>query len=84
MVRTDNQPNSDIKIEVIQGGIYTQPRFGEIKPIAHETTLQTGIKHRDGTISMARMGPGTASTEFFICIGNQPELDFDGKRNPKC
>ncbi|GAB1451395.1 hypothetical protein MASR2M47_14510 [Draconibacterium sp.] len=36
----------------------------------------------DGTISMARTEPGTASTEFFICIGDQPELDFEGKRNP--
>ena len=31
---------------------------------------------------MARAEPGTASTEFFICIGDQPELDFGGKRNP--
>lgn len=26
--------------------------------------------------------PVTASTEFFICIGDQPSLDFGGKRNP--
>ena len=31
---------------------------------------------------MARSTPGTASSEFFICIGNQPELDYGGKRNP--
>ena len=36
----------------------------------------------DGTISIARAEPGTASTEFFICIDDQPELDFGGKRNP--
>jgi len=82
VVTMDNQPNNSIKIEVIQGGIYTEPRFGDIKPIEHETTDQTGIKHKDGTISMARMEPGTASTEFFICIGDQPELDYGGKRNP--
>ena len=82
VVRVDNQPDNDLKIEVIQGGIYTEPRFGDIKPIEHETTDDTGIKHKDGTISMARMGPGTASTEFFICIGDQPQLDFGGKRNP--
>lgn len=81
-VRMDNQPNSSVKIEVIQGGIFTQARFKEIVPIRHETTQETGLKHLDGTISMARMEPGTASTEFFICIGNQPELDFGGKRNP--
>jgi peptidyl-prolyl cis-trans isomerase A (cyclophilin A) len=31
---------------------------------------------------MARAEIGTASSEFFICIGNQPELDYGGQRNP--
>lgn len=82
VVRADNQPQSKVKIEVIQGGIYTKLRFGEIPKIKHETTATTGIKHEDGTISMARSKPGSASTEFFICVGDQPELDFGGKRNP--
>ena len=82
VVRPDNQPYSKTKIEVIQGGMYADEEIDKIKPITHETTKQTGIKHLDGTISMARNEPGTASTEFFICIGNQPELDFGGKRNP--
>jgi len=82
VVRMDNQPNNDVKIEVIQGGVFTEVRFEKIPPIVHETTEQTGLKHLDGTISMARMEPGSASTEFFICIGDQPELDFGGKRNP--
>jgi peptidyl-prolyl cis-trans isomerase A (cyclophilin A) len=82
VVRMNNQPNNDVKIEVIQGGIYTEPRFKEIKPIAHENTEKSGLQHLDGTLSMARAEPGTASTEFFICIGDQPELDFGGKRNP--
>ncbi|MCK7541723.1 MAG: peptidylprolyl isomerase [Marinilabiliales bacterium] len=51
-------------------------------PITHETTEQTGIMHRDGVISMARWTPGTATSEFFICVGDQPELDYGGKRNP--
>lgn len=38
--------------------------------------------HKNGVISMARSKPGTASSEFFICVGDQPELDFGGKRNP--
>jgi peptidyl-prolyl cis-trans isomerase A (cyclophilin A) len=82
VVRMDNQPNNDVKIEVIQGGVFTEVRFEKIPPIVHETTEQTGLKHLDGTISMARMEPGSASTEFFICVGAQPELDFGGKRNP--
>ena len=31
---------------------------------------------------MARSKPGSANSEFFICIGDQPELDFGGRRNP--
>ncbi len=42
----------------------------------------TGLKHLDGTLSMARNEPGTASSEFFICVGDQPELDYGGRRNP--
>ncbi len=52
-----------------------------LKPIAHETTKQTGILHEDGTISMGRFEPGSAASEFFICIGSQPGLDFGNNRN---
>ena len=82
VVRLDNQPQSPVKIEVIQGGLYRDDRIDRFEAIAHETTHTTGIKHLDGVISMARNEPGTASTEFFICIGDQPSLDFGGKRNP--
>ena len=71
-----------MKIEVIQGGLYEDDEIVKHPPIRHETTKETGLKHLDGTLSMARMEPGTASTEFFICIGDQPELDFGGRRNP--
>jgi peptidyl-prolyl cis-trans isomerase A (cyclophilin A) len=81
-VRMDNQPNNDIKIEVIQGGLKEDDQNLSLPPIHHETTEKTGILHKDGVISMARNEPGTASSEFFICIGDQPELDFGGKRNP--
>lgn len=81
VVRMDNQPQNDVKIEVIQGGLFNDEQIEKHLTIRHETTTETGLKHLDGTISMARMEPGTASTEFFICIGSQPELDFGGKRN---
>lgn len=81
VVRMDNQPNSKVKIEVIQGGLYADEKIDRQPRISHETTKTTGLKHLDGTISMARNQPGTASTEFFICIGDQPELDFGGNRN---
>jgi peptidyl-prolyl cis-trans isomerase A (cyclophilin A) len=80
-VRLDNQARKDVLIEVIQGG--TDPsRLKEGFPaIDLERTSVTGLRHRDGTISMARAGTDSATSDFFICIGDQPELDFGGKRN---
>ena len=81
-VRMNNQPDKPIKIEVIQGGLGDDEGSRALPAIAHETTAKTGVLHRDGTVSMARAEPGTASSEVFICIGDQPELDFGGRRNP--
>lgn len=82
VVTMENQPDNDIKIEVIQGGLGFTEGSQTLPPIEHETTDKTGILHKDGVISMARLQPGTAASEFFICVGDQPELDFGGKRNP--
>lgn len=82
LVQPGNQPADSVRIEVIQGGRYKRADERGFPPIAHETTVTTGILHRDGTVSMARSQPGTATSEFFICVGDQPELDFGGKRNP--
>jgi peptidyl-prolyl cis-trans isomerase A (cyclophilin A) len=82
VVRMDNQSDNEIKIEVIQGGLKDDHHPQCLPTLIHETTVQTRILHKNGTISMARNEPGTASSEFFICINDQPELDFDGKRNP--
>jgi peptidyl-prolyl cis-trans isomerase A (cyclophilin A) len=81
-VKPDNQPNSKVKIEVIQAGIDPGRAKDERPPIPLERTGKTGLAHRDGTLSMAREGPDTATSDFFICIGDQPELDFGGRRNP--
>ncbi len=81
-VTMDNQPDNDVKIEVIQGGLGEDIEGLALPPIEHETTGRTGLLHKDGTVSMARSSPGTASSEIFICIGDQPELDFGGRRNP--
>jgi peptidyl-prolyl cis-trans isomerase A (cyclophilin A) len=80
-VTLDNQPENKVKIEVIQGGINPDKK-DEFSAIKLERSKDTGLKHQDGTISMARDGPDTATSDFFICIGDQPELDFGGKRNP--
>lgn len=81
VVTLQNQPTSPIRIEVIQGGLDTDS-LRRLAPIAHESSDRTGLQHLDGTISMARGAPGSASSEFFICIGSQPELDYGGQRNP--
>jgi len=81
-VKLDNQPDNDVLIEVIQGGINREYRDKQFPPINLERTNQTHVKHEDGAISMARSGPDTATSAFFICIGNQPSLDFGGDRNP--
>ena len=78
-VRLDNQPKDSIKIEVIQGGSVDTAK--EFAPIELETTKQTGLHHRDGTLSMARATPNSATSSFFICINDQPTLDYGGKRN---
>ena len=80
-VTMDNQPDSKVKIQVIQGGLYEDDHPDALPPISHESTEETGILHKDGVISMARYGPGSATVEFFICVGDQPSLDFGGNRN---
>ena len=81
-VTPDNQPNSKVKIEVIQAGVHPAKVKDDLAPIKLERTKDTKLSHKDGTISMARDGPDTATSDFFLCIGDQPELDFGGKRNP--
>jgi peptidyl-prolyl cis-trans isomerase A (cyclophilin A) len=81
-VKMDNQPESPVKIEVIQAGVNPDRAKEGFGPIALERTSTTGILHRDGVISMARGAPDSATSGWFICINDQPSLDFGGARNP--
>ena len=81
-VRLDNQPDKNVKIEVVQAGVEPRREKDAWPAIQLERTDQTGIKHKDGTLSMARDGADTATSDFFVCIGDQPALDFGGARNP--
>ncbi len=73
--------NGSPVISVIQGGLLSED--GALPPVEHETTDDTGILHTDGVISLARGMPGTGGgAAFFICIGDQPSLDYGGTRNP--
>jgi peptidyl-prolyl cis-trans isomerase A (cyclophilin A) len=80
-VRADNQSDGKVRVAVVQAGLAPYRAQG-FPAIALERTNVTGIHHLDGTVSMARDGPNTATSDFFICIGNQPALDYGGKRNP--
>ena len=62
------------KFGLVQGGI----NHGVVRarlPIPHEPTSKTGLRHVDGTVSMARNAPGTAMGDFFVTVGPAPYLD---------
>jgi peptidyl-prolyl cis-trans isomerase A (cyclophilin A) len=84
VLKEEDQPSNAFKSELIQGGIW-QTNYKKqltIPGIPNETTKQSGILHKDGIISLARTTPGSASTEFFICVGDQPAYDYGGDANP--
>jgi len=81
-VTKSNQPNDSVRIEVIQGGVGNEKRSQGFPAIPLERTNVTGLGHTDGTLSMARSIPNSATGSFFITIGDQPALDFAGKRQP--
>lgn len=63
---------------MLQGGLQNDPKY-VLKPIPHESTLKTGLSHTDGAISLGRHAPGTATSDFFICVGDQTYLDANPK-----
>lgn len=80
VVRPDND-NGSPTITVVQGGLLAEDEY--LAPVKHETTAETGLAHTHGAVSLARFEPGTGgASAFFICIGDNPGLDFGGLRNP--
>lgn len=79
VVHPDGSPRS---IDVVQGGTPPPRIVSELERIPHESTEKTGVRHRTGTISLARFGPGAVYHSFFICLRDEPELDFGGLRQP--
>ena len=51
------------------------PKTHPFPPIRHESTTKTGLRHVTGTLSLGRFGPGTATSNFFICASPEPYLD---------
>ena len=75
-VLKDEEMPTDFNSGLIQGGVW--PNLKSVVGIEHESTKQSLLSHTSGTLSMARTGVGTATTEFFICIGDQTSLDAGG------
>lgn len=84
VLKEENQPMGGDRPQIIQGGIYKSnyPLAIKIKGIPHESTLESRLAHTNGTISLARTTAGSATTEFFICIGDQPSFNYGGSSNP--
>lgn len=75
---------SDYNTGIIQGGIWqSNNKKAIVLPgIVHEPPKQTGLSHTTGTLSLARSTPGTANSEFFICVGDQTGYDSSKNYNP--
>jgi len=71
-VRPEAMPQAGL----LQGGCHGDPKR-LLPPIAHESTNQTGLRHRIGTLSMPRRELGTADGEFFICLEDAPWYDVN-------
>lgn len=79
VMRPDNDPDTP-KLSLVQGGVAILDNT-LFPPLAHETTKQTGVRHLNGTLSVAREVIGTGRTaQFFITIGAQPSLDYGGPK----
>ena len=79
-VRPETETRTDYPIQVVQAS--AAKGFKSYPEIPLERTSGTGLKHLAGTISMARgPSPGSATSDFFVCITDTPENDFGGRRN---
>lgn len=76
--RASKVPNAP-EYGLAQGGVQNDPKR-VLKPIAHEPTTKTGLSHVNGAISMGRTNPGTATSDFFICVGDMTYMDADPKQ----
>jgi peptidyl-prolyl cis-trans isomerase A (cyclophilin A) len=85
VLKKDDQPMNVAKTQLIQGGLWQSnyKKQQTIPGIPLETTLQTGILHTEGVISLARNEqPNSGNTEFFICLNDQRDYDYGGDASP--
>jgi len=82
IVAPDNATHrAEVPIAVVQGGLLVEDPQ-PIAPIAHESTAATGLRHDRWVVSCARYAPGETYGSFFVCLRDEPELDYGGKRHP--
>lgn len=68
-------------MQIVQAGINPARRTDGFPPIPLERTTTTGLKHVAGTVSMARgTAADSATSDFFICLDDEPSLDFGSRR----
>lgn len=75
----EGAPNGSVPICVVQAG--AAAGWPDFEPIPLEGTDSSGLSHTDGAVSMARGDVATATSELFICLGDQPQLDAGGQRH---
>jgi len=80
VTKANAEHRADCPIEVIQGGRKDTDDHA-IPPVEHEPTTVTGLKHDQWTVSAARFDPGETYGSFFICMRDEPALDFGGERH---
>ena len=80
VLKNDNVPEA-YNTGLIQGGVFqANPAVvSSLEKVPHESPKQTGLTHASGTVSMARTTPGSATSEFFICIGDQKQFDSSSR-----
>lgn len=85
VMKKEDQAMNVFKIDLIQGGLWQtdNKRQLSIPGIEHESTKKTGLLHKRGSFSLARAELGTASTEFFICLEDEPVYDYGGGASPE-
>ena len=71
-----NAATGEFSLEHNGASVKTLPKF--------DTTDDSGIKHVRGTVSLARniLASGDGIPEFFICTGDSPVFDVDGRTEP--
>jgi len=76
-----NEPAEDAGISIVQLGLCGQ-NADERTAVPHESTRETGLRHHQWTVSAARFHCNELYGSFFICLRDEPSLDFHGVRNP--